>query len=118
MESISSAQSTLDEIIAISKHADLGWLCGSKLHYKLTKRLDLLKKAMDNDINSLEREIKDEHKPTKKSFNNEEGYLNTFFTNSNTEKQNFEEMDLDEPGPAPVFSHDIELKSTEASNAK
>lgn len=32
--SISNAQSILDEITAISKNADLGWLHGSELHYK------------------------------------------------------------------------------------
>ncbi len=98
VESVSNAQSTLDEIIAISKNADSGWLRGSELHYKLDNRLKLLKKAMGKETNSLGREIKDEHPPTKKAFNNEECYLNTFFTNNNTKRPKFEEMDLDEPG--------------------
>ncbi len=100
VESVSNAQSTLDEVIAISEHADSGWLRGSELHYKLTNRLDLLKKAMDRDTHSLGREIKNEHQPTKKTFNNEDGYLKNFFSNNNTKRQNFEEMDLDEPGPS------------------
>jgi hypothetical protein len=104
VESVSNAQSTLDEIIAISKHADSGWLRGSTLHYQLPERLKLLKEAMDKDTNSLKQEIKDEHKPTKKVFNNEEGYSNIFFTNSNQNEQNFGKMDLDEPGPSARFS--------------
>ncbi len=98
MESVSNAQSTLDEIIVISKHADSGWLRGSELHYKLTQRLDLLKKAMTKDTNLPGLEIKEEHNARKKSFNNESGWLNTFFTN--TKRQNFEEVDLDAPGPS------------------
>lgn len=103
MESVSNAQSILDEIIAISEHADSGWLRGSELHYKLTNRLNLLKEAMDKDTNSLGREIKDEHKPVKKPFNNVDGFLKTFFTNNNNKRHNFEEMDLDRSGPSTRF---------------
>lgn len=104
VDSVSNAQSTLDEIIAISEHADSGWLCGSELHYKLTKRLDLLKEAMDEDTNSLGREIKDKHKPTKKAFNNAEGHLETFFTNTNLKRQHSKTSKLDEPESSTGFS--------------
>ncbi|TLY48143.1 MAG: hypothetical protein E6K54_02575 [Gammaproteobacteria bacterium] len=59
VQSISNAQSTLDEIIAISEHADSGWLRGSELHYKLTKRLDLLKDSMDKNIKSLTKQAQE-----------------------------------------------------------
>lgn len=103
VESVSNAQSTLDEIIAISEHADSGWLRGSELHYKLTNRLGLLKGAMDKDTNSLRREIKDEHQPKNKACNNEDRYLKTFFTNDPTKRQNFEEMDFNNPGTSTRF---------------
>lgn len=94
LESVSNAQSILNEIIAISKNADSGWLCGSELHYKLAKRLDLLKKAMINDTSSL----KDAHEPTKKTFNN------AFFTNSNLKGQDSGVTRVDEPEPSTSFS--------------
>ena len=103
LESVSSAQSTLDEIIAISEHADSGWLRGSELHYKLTNRLGLLKGAMDKDTHSLGRGIKDENIATKKAFNNEDRYLKTFFTNNHTKRLNFEELDFNNPGTSAQF---------------
>lgn len=102
-ESISNAKSTLDEITAISENADLGWLHGSKLHDQLTDRLDLLKKAIDKDINSRGRIIKDERKSTKKTFNNGYEHLETFFTNSNPKRQNSKASKLDEIEPSTSF---------------
>lgn len=63
VQSISNAQSTQDEITAISKNADLGWLHGSKLHYKLTRRLDLLKKDMSKNIKKLSSELSELDEP-------------------------------------------------------
>ncbi len=97
-ESISNAKSTLDEIIAISKNADLGWLRGSSLHDKLTRRLELLKEDMNTNINSLR--VKDEHKPIKKVFNRGTGHLETSFTNFNIKSPSSEVSELDEPGPS------------------
>ncbi len=107
VESISNAQSTLDEITAISDNADLGWLRGSRLHDKLTRRLDLLKEEMNNNITSLGPEIQDElDEPIKKDFSNGDGHLKTFFTNSNLKKdnENFEVSELNEAGPSTWFS--------------
>lgn len=63
VQSISNAQSTQNEITAISKNADLGWLHGSKLHYKLTRRLDLLKKDMSKNIKKLSSELSELDEP-------------------------------------------------------
>ncbi|MFZ0219706.1 MAG: hypothetical protein WAL30_05835, partial [Candidatus Aquirickettsiella sp.] len=101
-ESISNAQSTLNEVTAISENADLGWLRGSKLHDQLTERLDLLKKDMGKNIKLLASGNvgEEKNKPTKKVFSRGTGRLETSFTNFNIKSPSSEVSELDEPGPS------------------
>ena len=104
MESVSNAQNTLDEVIAISKHADSGWLRGSELHYKLTHRLDLLKRAIDKDTNSMRQEMNDEYKPTKEAFDNGDEHLETFFINNKLKRQHSKASNLGDPESSTRFA--------------
>ncbi|HEY2567199.1 MAG TPA: hypothetical protein VGH95_05810 [Candidatus Aquirickettsiella sp.] len=105
VESISNAQSTLDEITAISEHADLGWLRGSKLHDQLTERLKLLKTDMKDNIKSLSSgNVSEEKNKPEKNDSKKDRYLETRFSNFNIKSQNSEVSELGEPGPSTRFS--------------
>ncbi|WP_342220215.1 hypothetical protein [Rickettsiella endosymbiont of Miltochrista miniata] len=90
VESISNAQSMLNEIIAISKKADLGWDHGSKLHHGLPDHIDLLMKAM----NTIKELVAQQANPL-----DEKGRV-TAQRAANTDS---EESQLNEPGPSTRF---------------